>query len=203
MFGRLEAVVNLYGAPDELIAARALHAVNAHVRAPDADRILGSPRARRVVFGRDQTMARIERRRHRGAQVHVPKPQHQVARTKYDVLHRLFVGQAIDAPNELDVARGPGGVLAHDLRVLFDREARLWVVPRQRHVDDARGDVDRVDRRQLTLGARKHIEQAREAELLAVEVDLERADARRQIHDSGKLFLPQPLHQRMHSETQL
>ena len=48
-------------AADELIAAGAFHAVDAQVRAADADGVFGRPGARGVVLGGDQAMARIER----------------------------------------------------------------------------------------------------------------------------------------------
>src|SRR5471032_2179727 len=59
------AVPHLNGASDELIAARALHAIDAEIGAADADRVLRRPGARRIVFCGDEAVARIERRRHR------------------------------------------------------------------------------------------------------------------------------------------
>ena len=58
--GRAPAVPHLDGAPDQLIAARPLHAVDAEIGAADADRVLGRPGARRIIFGGDEAMARID-----------------------------------------------------------------------------------------------------------------------------------------------
>ena len=80
-------VPHLHGAADELVAARAFHAVDAQVGAADADGILRRPGARRVVLGGDQPMARVERRRHRRAEVDVAQSQHQIARLEHDATH--------------------------------------------------------------------------------------------------------------------
>ena len=76
------AVPHLHRAPDELVAAGALHAVDAQVGAADADRVLRRPRPRRVVLRGDQAVAGIERRGDRRAEVHVAEPEHEVARRR-------------------------------------------------------------------------------------------------------------------------
>src|SRR6185437_12796490 len=60
-----EAVPDLHGAADELVAARPLHPVDAEVRAPDPYRILRGPGACRVVLGRHQSVPGVERSRDR------------------------------------------------------------------------------------------------------------------------------------------
>jgi hypothetical protein len=59
--GLLETVPHRDGAADELVAARSLHAVDAEVRAADADGVLRRPGAGRIVLGRDEAVARIDR----------------------------------------------------------------------------------------------------------------------------------------------
>ena len=76
------AVPDLHRAPDELVAARALHAVDAQVGAADADGVLRRPGAGRVVLGRDEPVAGVERGGHRRAEVHVAQPEHEVARRR-------------------------------------------------------------------------------------------------------------------------
>src|SRR5207344_817498 len=102
-------------AADELVTTRAFHAVYAQIGATDAHRILGGPGACRVVLGGDQPMARIERRGHGSAEVHITEPHHEVARAEYDVTHLRAGFESIDAPDELDVVRAPGRVCAHRL----------------------------------------------------------------------------------------
>src|SRR5262245_33441377 len=61
--GRMPAVPHLDRAAEELIAAGSFHAIDAEIGAADPDRVFRRPRAGGVVLCRDQTMARIERRR--------------------------------------------------------------------------------------------------------------------------------------------
>ena len=77
-----EPVPDLHRAADELVAAGPLHAVDAQVRAADADRVLRRPGARRVVLGGHQPVPRVERRGDRRAQVDVAEPEHQVLRRR-------------------------------------------------------------------------------------------------------------------------
>ncbi len=125
----VKAVPHLAGAPDKLITAGTLHAVHAQVRAADAHGVLRRPGARRVVFGGDQAMARVQRCGHRRAQVNVPQAQHQVGGSEDDLAHRLDRRQAVDAANELDVAGAPRGVGAHRLHVLADGQLGGGIVP--------------------------------------------------------------------------
>ena len=157
--GLAQAVPHLAGAAHELVAAGALHAVDAQVRAADADRVLRGPGPRRVVLGRHQAVARIDGRRDRRAEVHVAEAQHQIARRKDDLLDVIDAAKAVDAADELDVAGAPGGVRPHRLRVLGDGQLRGGVIPGQRQVDDARRNLDVVRRRQFRLGTPERIEQ--------------------------------------------
>src|SRR5262245_58592487 len=75
-------VPHLHRSADELVASGALHAVDAQIRSADTDRVLGRPRARRVVFRGDESMARIDRRRDRRAQIYVTEAEHQIARVE-------------------------------------------------------------------------------------------------------------------------
>ena len=84
---------DLHGAPDELVAARALHAVDAEVGAADADRVLGRPRAGRVVLGGDQPVPGVERRGHRRAEVDVAEAEHEVGGVEHDALDVVDVGR--------------------------------------------------------------------------------------------------------------
>ena len=72
-------VPDRHGAPDELVAARALHAVHAEVGAADADGVLGRPGAGRVVLRGHEAVAGVERRGHRRAEVDVAEAEHEVA----------------------------------------------------------------------------------------------------------------------------
>ena len=80
--GRCVEVPDRHGAADELVAARALHAVDAQVGAADADRVLRRPGAGRVVLRGDQAVPRVERGGHRRAEVDVAEAEHQVARRR-------------------------------------------------------------------------------------------------------------------------
>ena len=138
--------------PDELVAAGALHAVDAEVGAADAHGVLRGPGARRVVLGGDQAVAGVERRGHRRAQVDVAQAHDQVAGVEHDASDLVDAVQAVDAADELDVARAPRGVRAHRLHVFLDRQPRGGVVPGQREVDDAGRDTRSSIPRQTRLG---------------------------------------------------
>ena len=86
------AVPYLNGTADKLVTPGPFHAVDAQIGAADADGVFWGPGPRRVVFGRDQPVPRIEGRGHGRAEINVPKAQHEVARGEDDVLYRLLVG---------------------------------------------------------------------------------------------------------------
>src|SRR5262249_7742215 len=138
-------------AAEELIAAGPLHAVDAKVCAADTDRVLRRPRARRVVFGGDQAVAWIERSRDGWAEVNVDEPENQIARSENGVLHSIDVGEAVHAPDELEVARTPRCVVAHGAAVFLDRLAHGWIVPTEGHVHDAARNPHEIVARQLGL----------------------------------------------------
>src|SRR5690606_4823035 len=135
---RAMAIPHLQRAADELIAARSLHAVHAHIRAADANRILRSPGARRVVFGGDQAMARIERGGYRRTEIDLAETHHHIAGIEHDFFDVFDAVEAVDAANEFDIARAPRSIPAHGLHVFFDGEPAGGVIPRQRQPDDAR-----------------------------------------------------------------
>jgi hypothetical protein len=53
-------IPHLHGAPDELVAAGAFHAIDAHIGAADAHRVFRRPGTGRIVFGGHKAMARVE-----------------------------------------------------------------------------------------------------------------------------------------------
>src|SRR6201999_2082244 len=124
----LESVPHLAGAAHELIASRTFHAVYAKIRAADPHRILRGPGARRIVFGGDQPMTRIERRRDRSPEIHIAQAEHQIARGKDDALHVIDAVESVDPSDELDVAGTPGGIGANRLHVLRNGELSGIVV---------------------------------------------------------------------------
>ena len=196
------AIPHLDGAPDELITARPFHPINAHVSAADADRVFGRPRPRGIVFRSHEPVPRIERHGDGRAEIHVAETEHEVAGVEDDLLHLLDGIEAVDAADELDVARAPRRVWAHAGRVFFDRELRGGIVPRERQMHDARGQFQGVERRQAGLAAREQIEQFAPRELPRVVVDLQRADAGREVDHAGHALLLQPCHQRVDAEAQ-
>ena len=140
-----EAVPHLDGAADELVAARAFHAIHAQIGAADAHGILGRPGAGRVVLGGDQSMTRVQRRGHGRAQVHIAQAHHQVAGAVDDVLDLLLAVEPVDAADELDVARAPGRIRVHRLHVALRGQLHRRIVPGQRQVDDAAGQFHVFD----------------------------------------------------------
>ena len=203
--GRSSAVgiPHLHGAPDELVATRPFHPVDAQVRAADADRVLGRPGARRVVLRGHQPVSRVHGRRHRRAEVDVAEPQHQVVGAVHDLLHVLDRLEPVDAADELGVARTPRRVGAHRLHVLLDREQRRRVFPRQRQMHDTArdGDVVEAGQRALALVERRH--QLLAAQHAAVVVDLQRPDSWRDVDDAAQPALAEQLLERVNPYAQV
>ena len=72
IINRVIAIPHLQRTPDELIAARPFHAINAEIRPANSHRVFRSPGSGRVVLGGDQTMTRVERRRDRRPKIDIP-----------------------------------------------------------------------------------------------------------------------------------
>ena len=123
-------VPHLYGAPDELVAAGPFHAVDAHVGAADPDRVFRRPGAGRIVFGRHEAAARIERGRDRRAEVDIAESHHQIAGVEYSLIHFVNRVQPVDAADEFDVVRtAPRRTGADRADVFFNGEPGGGIVP--------------------------------------------------------------------------
>ncbi len=205
-------VPHLHRAPDELVPAGALHAIDAQVGAADAHGVLRRPGAGRVVLRRHQAMARVERRRHRGAEVDVAQPDDQVRRVEHGPVDVGDVGQPVDAADELDVpravldrslARGlarltvpdrslarltPRGVGPDAVHVALDRLTRGRVVPRQRKVHDPRRQRHLLDVAEVVLGRREEPVDVVHRASAPVDLDEQRAHAGRDVDDLGHVI---------------
>src|SRR6476661_5792562 len=98
---------DLGGAADELVTARALHAVDAQVRTADADGVLRCPGACRVVLRCHQSVARIQGSGNRRSQVHVAEAEDQILRVEHHVVHLCHIIERVDAADELDFPGTP------------------------------------------------------------------------------------------------
>ena len=114
----------------------------------------------------------------RGAQVDVPQPEDQVAGVEHRAVDGVDVVEPVDPADELEVARAPRRVVAHDPHVHLDRLAGGGVVPAQRQVHDPAGDAHVADVGHVGLELAHEPERALDRQALAVDVHLERADAR-------------------------
>ena len=112
------------------------------------------------------------------------------------------ISQPVDAADELDVRRAPGRVRAHELLILAHGELDAG-----RSSDSGRctmrlGTVTSSRRGSVASISRSSVEQARARQLRAVVVDLQRADARRQVDQTRQPRRRQRLHQQMHPQPQ-
>src|SRR5690606_24994113 len=202
LFAGGAVVPDLGGAADELVAAWALHTVDAQIGAADADRVLRGPGAGRVVLGGDQPVARVGRGGDRRAEVDVAEPEHQVFGGEdgvEDVGHRV---QSVHAADELDVPRAPGRVRAHAVHVADDGLAGGRVVPGQRQVHGAAGHHQFPGPRQRRLGVGEQAEQARRGQPVRVDAHLQRPYARGEFGDAGLAALEQVLVQGVYTGAQ-
>ncbi len=147
-------------------------------------------------------MVRIDGGGHGRAEIDVAEREHEVAGVEADAVDGGEVGEIVDAADELDVARAPRRVFAHDLGVFLDGEQGGLVFPGEREVDDARGHLHVVHRRELGLGAQENLEQALGGEEALVEVDLDGADAGREIEDAVEAMAFEPGLQRVGAHAQ-
>ena len=167
------------------------------------DRVFGRPGAGRIVLRGHEPMARVERRGHGRAEIDIAQAQHEVARAEDDLLHFLDGAEAVDAADELDIARAPGRVGVHAGHVFFDGEARGRVVPGERQMHDARGQFQIARVADLALGLLDQREEFRAAHAAAVVVDLQGANAGGEIDDAGNGAAFQPGHPGMDAEAQI
>ena len=90
-----------------------------------------------------------------------------------------------------------------DCMYLSDGETGCGIVPGERQMDDARGNLQIVE-----IGQRRSLRRTRRADVAresgAVVVNLQRADAGSEVDDAGDAILRcEPLHQRMNAEPQI
>ena len=202
VFGAAIAIPHLQRAADELIAAGAFHAIHAQIGAADAHRVLGGPGTCRVVLGGHQPLARVQRRGHRCAEIDIAEAHHQIAGVEYRLAHCRLIGEAIDAANEFQIARAPGGVRAHRALVLVDGLLTRRVIPGQRQVHGAGLDLDVLDILERDFGLFEMRHQCLERQAARVVMQLQRADAGGHLHQTGQRVLLEPQHPGMGAEAQ-
>src|SRR6185369_8457610 len=148
-------------------------------------------------------MARVDRCRHGRAEIDIAEAEHEVAGREDDLFDVANVVQPIDTADELDVARAPRRIGPDALHVLADRQLRRLVVPGQRQMDDARRHLHLFNRRQIGLRVDDELEQPLERDDAAIEMYLQRANARREIDDAVDRGRLEPLHQRVGAKAQV
>jgi hypothetical protein len=114
----------------------------------------------------------IDGRGHRRTEVHVAQAEHQVARAIDDLLHVVFAAEAVDAPDELYVARRPGGICTHRLHVLLYGKLGCRIIPRQGQVDDTGRHFRGGTAAQRRLALRQDVQKSSQRQLQALVVDL-------------------------------
>ncbi len=195
-------IPHLNGASKELIAPGALHAVDAQVRAPEADDIGRRPGAGGIVFRRHQPVTRIQGNRHRSAQIDIAQAHHQVARIENDPSYLVHGGKSVDAPNELDVIRTPGRVGTHRGGVARDRFRHGRIGKGQGQPDDPRGNFEALELAQSILCVGEDTQHTGKRKHTGVVVDLQGADTGRDVDDAGEVHPFELEHQCVHSQTQ-
>jgi hypothetical protein len=142
-----------------MVRPNSFHAVDAHIRATDADHVGRGPGARGIVFGGDEAVPRIDRGRDRRAEIDVAEPHHEILGIEYDTLDVVDAVEPVHAADELDIVGAPWRVVAHRFHVFVDRLVDRRVFPRQRQVDHAGRDFEIVEATEPLLGLGKRIEQ--------------------------------------------
>src|ERR1700694_4754638 len=153
----MAVVPHLGGAPDELIAAGPLHAVDAQVRTTDADGVLRCPGPRRVVLRGNQPVPRIQGSGNRCPQVDVTEAKHQILCVVDDVVYLYHVVETVDAPDELDVPWAPRRIRPDAVHVALDGFVGRRVAPRQRQPYGAARHDELIGRGQLAVDTRQQV----------------------------------------------
>ncbi len=147
-------------------------------------------------------MTRIQRRRHRCAEIDIPQPHHQIAGVEDRFVNVVHVRQIVNAADKLEVARTPGRVPAHGGHVLVDGLLAGRIVPGERQPDDARRHLQRVLLADALPQSRDRFQQRCQVERLRLIVNLQGANARRQIDHAVQRTRLQSLHQGVGAKTQ-
>ena len=147
-------------------------------------------------------MPRVQRRRHRRAEVDVTQAQHQVFGVENDPVHIVHCGQTVDPPDEFDVPRTPRCVVPNPGHVPLDRLPGSRIVPRQRKPHTPAGH-DQVGRPgQIPLEFAHQAQCLADRQRVRIHMYLQRPDARRQVDDPGHALGGQPLGERVHPHPQ-
>ena len=188
------AVPHLQGASHKLIAARPFHAIHAEIGAANAHRVLGGPGAGGIIFGGHQTMAGVQRRRHRGAQINIAQTHDQIIRLEDNIPHLLGGGQAVDALNKINIARTPGRVIPHRLHINLNGLLNGGIIPAQRQINTPRGYFYSACVVQFCFSRLQKFNQLIDVERAVVEMHLQGANAGGQIDDAMADILFYPAH---------
>ena len=158
---------------DELIAARAFHAIDTEVSAADTNGVLRGPGPRWIVLGGDKAMARVERSGNGYTKIDIAQSHDAVGCGIDDIFHGGDIFEAINAPNELDIAGTPGRVGIHRLHVFLARFLSAGIVPGKGQVDNAGRDLDRLQVGDFAFGILYQLDDLGLFQLSTVEVDLQ------------------------------
>src|SRR5690606_37169287 len=109
---------------------------------------------------------------------------------------------AVDAADEFDIVRAPRRIVAHGAHIFLDRLYRRRVPPAQWQVDDARGNGEILQIAQRFLGQPQGGERPALFQHLAIEMQLERADAGHDVDHTGHRHFLQLHHQRVNADAQ-
>ena len=139
-------------------------------------------------------MARVQRRRHRGAQIHIAETHDQIIRIEHNILDIPSGGQAIDALNKVNVTRTPGRVIAHRLHININGLLNRGIVPAQWQVNTARGYFYRACVGQLSFSRLQKFKQLIQSEHAVIKMHLQGTNAGGQINDAGLDMLFDPAH---------
>src|SRR3546814_2176967 len=112
-------------------------------------------------------------------------------------LHRRRVGKAVDPADEFDVVGAPWRVGAHAAHIFLDRLYRRGIAPAERHMDDAGGNGEILKVAEALLRGDQRRQRGALVQLIAVEMQLQRSDARNDIDDAGQSQPFQLRHQRV------
>ena len=86
-------------------------------------------------------MPGIQRGSDRRAQIDVAQAHHQIGCLEKRLFYLIDAVQPVNTADEFQVARAPGGVLAHRLHVFRDGGLAGLVIPGQGQVHDACGHI--------------------------------------------------------------
>ena len=147
-------------------------------------------------------MARINGHCTGRTEIHIAQAEYQIAGTEDDVAYLLGGIQAVNAANEFHIVGQPGRITADGFLITLHRIQGGAVFECHGQMQDARGDHPLVHAADGFFPFQQSADQGCLVDQAGIVVDLQAANARRQLQNTADRGAFEVLHERMHTHAQ-